>query len=261
MQRDVVVFTTHKAASMFIHRQCELLCTHSGLEYHSPHRPESGFDPNRLMFLEDPQVWRTRRGCFAPVRFYVAIPDADRYQILLHLRDPRDVLVSMYFAYCYIHPGEVPPNTGYRREAAERGIDAFVLAKAGGDDSSYPGDYGTGGHVTHLIGTLPRRYQDYVDHLLGRPNVTLLRYEEMVSDYRGWLTKISRPFPLADRAGIIEALVARSGEFFPPRPRDLMTHVRQIAPGDHRRKLRPATIERLNRIFGPVLDALGYSRD
>ena len=53
-------------------------------------------------------------------RFFVNIPHADNYRIILHLRDPRDVLVSMFYSYCYIHPGEVQANTGYRRAAAAR---------------------------------------------------------------------------------------------------------------------------------------------
>jgi hypothetical protein len=256
--QSIVVFTLHKSASMFIHRQCEFLCTLASVAYHSPNVPSSGLSARRL--LTDKQLWRSRHGCFAPVRFFVNIPAIEDYQVLLHLRDPRDVLVSMFYSYCFIHPGEVESNTGYRREAAAAGIDAFVLAKASDDSSAYRGDYGTGGHVEDLVGNLPSRYRDYIGQLLGRPNVTLLKYEEMVLDYRSWLTKFIAPFPIEEKTRVIDGLVLQAPTFFPRRDSDAMQHVRHVTPGDYAAKLRPATIRRLDDIFSDTLDALGYAK-
>jgi hypothetical protein len=243
---------------MFIHKQCELLCAMAGLPYHSPNLPTSGLNARRL--LTDREIWRAG-GCFAPVRFYVDVPNIEQYDVLLHLRDPRDVLVSMFYSYCYIHPGEIAPNTGYRKDVAESGIDAFVLGKASASSSAYRGDYGTGGHVEDLIGNLPQRYRAYIDHLLGKPNVTLLKYEEMVCSYQTWLESFSRPFQLQDGARVVAELSARASELFPKRASDTMTHMRHITPGDHRTKLMPATIAALNEIFGDTLRALGYAQN
>lgn len=254
--RDIVVFTLHKSASMFIHRQCELLCGRRGIPYHSPNLPGSGLDARRL--LTDKEIWRSRHGCFAPIRFFVDIPRIEDYSVILHLRDPRDVLVSMFYSYCYIHPGEIQPNTGYRREVAEAGIDAFVLGKASAESSGYRGDYGTGGHVEDLIGNLPRRYSDYLDRLVGKPNVMLLKYEEMVGDYSSWLQKFLSPFPIDDKQQTVEQLVAQRQTLFPKRDLDVMNHVRHVTPGDHKVKLKGSTIRRLNEIFADTLTRLGY---
>jgi len=256
LSRDIVVFTLHKSASMFIHRQCEWLCKRSDLPYHSPNVPSCGLSARVL--LTDRDIWRTRAGCFAPLRFYVDIPQLERYDVLLHLRDPRDVLVSMFYSYCHIHAGEIAADSGYRREAAERGIDAFVLAKSSADSARFHGDYGTGGHVEDLIGNVLTRYRTYVERLLPRPNVTLLKYEEMVTDYPAWLDKFSRPFPLRDRQRVLDELGAQSATFFPRRAADSLSHVRHVVPGDHRLKLKAATIERLDELYADVLDALGY---
>ena len=258
MSRDIAVFTLHKSASMFIHKQCELLCRLSGLTYHSPNVPGSGLDARRL--LTDKEVWRVRHGCFAPVRFFVDIPKVENYDIILHLRDPRDVLVSMFYSYCYIHPGEMAPNSGYRQQAAAEGIDAFVLAKASEGSTKYRGDYGTGGHVEDLIGNLPKRYRDYMERLVGKPNVIVVRYEDMVADYRGWLNKFIAPFPLGNKPEVIEELVAQSPALFPKRANDVMSHVRHVTPGDHKTKLMPSTIRKLDEIFSDALDALGYEK-
>jgi hypothetical protein len=88
--------------------------------------------------------------------------------------------------------------------------------------------------------------------------VTLLKYEEMVTNYRSWLTKFIRPFPLPDERGVIEELVVQSPAFFPERRVDVMAHVRHVAPGDHRNKLKPATIRQLNEMLGDILRALDY---
>jgi hypothetical protein len=255
--RDIVVFTLHKSASMFVHRQCELLCRLSGMPYHSPNLPGSGLDARKL--LTDAQVWQ-RHGCFAPIRFFVDVPRLEDFRVILHLRDPRDVLVSMFYSYCYIHAGEIEANTGYRREVAARGIDAFVLAKASASSAQYPGDYGTGGHVEDLIGNLPMRYRHYIERLVGKPNVTVVKYEDMVTDYRSWLEKFIEPFPLANRGQVVAELVAQAPAFFPKRESDAMTHVRHVTPGDHRVKLQAATIRTLDGIFGATLDALDYPR-
>jgi hypothetical protein len=255
-RRDIVVFTLHKSASMFIHRQCELLCGRSGIAYHSPNLPGSGLDARRL--LTDKEIWRSRHGCFAPIRFFVDIPRIEDYSVILHLRDPRDVLVSMFYSYCYIHAGEIAPDTGYRREVAEAGIDAFVLGKASAKSSGYRGDYGTGGHVEDLIGNLPRRYSDYLDRLVGKPNVILLKYEEMVGDYSAWLQKFLSPFPIEDKQRIVEELAAQRQTLSPKREIDVMNHVRHVTPGDHQVKLQRSTITRLNGIFADTLAKLGY---
>lgn len=258
MNNNIIVFTLHKSASMFLHQQCEFLSKKSGLDYHSPNLPGTDITAQRL--LTDPSIWQSRNSCFAPIRFYVPVPDINQYNIILHLRDPRDVLVSMFYSYCYIHNGEIQGNTGYRKEVADRGIDAFVLDKASENSSDYRGDYGTGGHVESLIGNLPKRYIDYIDHLLCLPNVTLLKYEEMVTDYRSWLEKFIASFPVEDKAQVIAELVTLSPRFFPKLDDDAMNHVRHVTPGDHRNKLKPETIQQLNVIFSSTLDALGYSR-
>lgn len=258
VSRGIVVFTLHKCGSMFIHRQCELLCKLSGLSYHSPNLPGNGLQARQL--LTDRSVWLTRHGCIAPVRFFVDVPDIADYDVILHLRDPRDVLVSMFYSYCFIHPGEIAPDTGYRREAALEGIDRFVLAKVTEESTRYRGDYGTGGHLEDLIGNLRRRYDDYMEHLVGRPNVLLLKYEEMVTDYRSWLQRFVAPFPVKEKGRVVDDLVAQSESFFPKRSQDVMNHARHITPGDYKVKLQPSTIERLDAIFSPVLVQLGYER-
>lgn len=254
--KSIIVYTLHKSASMFLHRQAEHLSGLANLVHYSPNASKGSVSAKAM--LTDPELWTPRGACYCPVRFWVDVPDLDAYEVLLHLRDPRDVLVSMFFSYCYIHPGEIEADTGYRREVAARGIDRFVLDKASDKSAEYRGSYGTGRHLERHVGTVPQRYRDYIDNLLGRPNVTLLRYEEMVTDYESWLRKFIRPFPLDDPEAVIAALVAEQDTLIPERKEDVMEHIRHVTPGDHKLKLKPETIDELNEIFGDTLRDLGY---
>ncbi len=258
MSDDIIVFTMHKSASTFLHTQCELLTKLSGIPYHSPNIGGSGLDARRL--LTDKDIWRSNNGCFAPIRFFIDVPQIEKYQVILHLRDPRDVLVSMFYSYCYIHDGEIAGNTGYRKEVADKGIDAFVLDKVSEMSADYKGNYGTGTQLEKLIGNLPKRYTDYINELLRKPNVKFVKYEEMVTNYRSWLEKFIAPFPLDNKHAVIEQLAELEPTFFPKRTNDVMSHVRHITPGDHKAKLKQSTIEQLDDIFSDTLDALDYDK-
>ena len=253
---SIVVFTLHKSASMLIHNLCNKLTQDAGIRYVSPNVANSGIDARVL--LSNKAIWSNRGTCFAPVRFYVDVPNIDEYQVTLHLRDPRDVLVSMYYSYCFIHQGEIQGNTGYRKEIADQGIDRFVLHMANEQKPQIKGDYGTGAHVADATGNLLKRYSDYIDHVLGRRNATLVKYEEMVTDFPSWLEKFIAPFPLKDKKATVNELVALSPQIFPSRTQDVMHHVRHITPGDHKNKLKAETIDELNHVFRDVLVALDY---
>ena len=97
-----------------------------------------------------------KRGCFGPMRFFVPTQAFAEASIILHLRDPRDVLVSMFYSYCYMHAGEIERHTGYRKEVAEAGIDRFVLDMVGEPFYDYRGDYGIGSRYKKHVGTRAR---------------------------------------------------------------------------------------------------------
>jgi len=100
LNKNILFFTVHKAASMFIYKICHDLSRESGLNYFSVNHNKY----NRYYFdteetdLTDITNWKNRRGCFAPLRYYFTIPQELKAHIILHLRDPRDVLVSLYFS-------------------------------------------------------------------------------------------------------------------------------------------------------------------
>ena len=251
----VLVFSLHRSGSMLVYRICRELAQCAGLRHYSPNGGDVLVPLRRL--AEQPEHWLTRPGCFGPMRIFIPAPGMDEARILLHLRDPRDVLVSMFFSYCYSHGGEVAGDVGYRREVADRGIDDFVLRMATDDVAPVVGDYGTGCPLWDLAGNLRQRYQRYVENVLGRPNAVLVRYEDMVADLESWLRAVAGVFGVSDPAqiGRLKAQFVPHLHVYEENP---WAHKRKLAPGDHRQKLKPETIGRLNDVLGDVLERLGY---
>ncbi len=259
-ERRILFFTLHKCASMFIHRVCTDLARISGRAYFSPNGGD--FQVSLQEMVTSVGFWQAHKaGCFGPLRLFIEIPEMEHDRILLHLRDPRDVLVSMYYSYCFSHGGEISGGTGYRKEVAERGIDEFVLKLATAEERPVAGDYGTGSHVWEIAGNMRQRYFNYMRHLLDGQlrNVALVRYEDMIGDLEGWLEKVAAQFDVSEPA-TIRQLAGQYRPAFDRTGENEWTHVRKVTPGDHLEKLRPETIAQLDRIFGEVLDTLGYRR-
>jgi hypothetical protein len=272
LQRNVIVFTTHKAGSMVLHQVLRHVCEKNRITYYSPNQgPDKQLPFDRIFNGED--FIACRNGCFGPLRFFVPTAALDKANIVLHLRDPRDVLTSMFFSYCFMHQGEIAANTGYRKEVADAGIDKFVLDISDENFSQYRGDYGTGGQYGTQIGSVRDRYLTYLREIVGRPNATLLSYEEMVLDFPNWLRKLLAVFELDDTDDTYSLVMSRvQVEKDVTRPKripnskpisgneeDVRSHRRKATPGDHKKKLQPETILKLNERFSEVLDALGYS--
>jgi hypothetical protein len=241
---------------MLLHKVGLKFAQASNMDYYSPnpggvHVPIRGFIANE-------EIMR-RPGCFCPIRVPVPVPEPATAKVLLHLRDPRDALVSMFYSYCYSHPGEIPGATGYRKEVADLGIDRFVLAMATSEASPVRGDYGTGAHIWDYAGNYARRYKTYVRELLGKPDVTLLRYEDMIEDFAGWLSAFASAFGLSPHDQAYQQIMASEASTIERKKEDKWSHQRKGTPGDHKEKLKAETIDSLNEIFSECMEALGYS--
>lgn len=258
LDRNVIVFTTHKAGSMVLHRVLRDICEINNIAYYSPNQCGAETLPYDRIFSGEDFIAQ-RNGCFGPIRFFVPSAALQSANILVHLRDPRDVLTSMFFSYCFMHPGEIEANTGYRKKVAEAGIDEFVLGMSDENFTRYQGEYGTGFQYNRHIGNIRDRYLTYLREVVSRPNAVVLSYEEMVLDFGSWLRKFLAVFELADADRTYGFVSRRHAETVKPTDEDIWSHKRKVTPGDYKDKLRPETISKLNLRFSEVLDALGYS--
>lgn len=239
------MFGMHRAGSMFIFDRARELAKLGAFRFRSPNTGDQS--ANR------PETWRKRGYCYGPLR---GLPEGlspsslDDFQVILFLRDPRDVVVSAYFAAAYYH--EVTPANsflysfspaeGQREQWQKEGIDSFVLSST--RDNPF------------RTSSILERYEAYCNVLLGRPNVTFLTYEEMVTSVETWLAKLVVPFGISITDPACQAILQRCTKDFTVSDEDVLRHKRQIRPGDHLRKLKPATVEVLNSKFRHVMDKL-----
>jgi hypothetical protein len=252
--RNVIAFTTHKAGSMVLHRVLKDICELNRIRYYSPSQTMLPFD---RMFAGHDFIAK-KRGCFGPIRFFVPSNAIVAASVILHLRDPRDVLTSMFYSYCYMHAGEIASDTGYRKTVAEAGIDRFVLDMVAEPFYAYRGDYGIGSRYKKHVGTVLDRYDRYLTELLDRPNTIVVSYEEMVLAFPAWLNKIVSAFDLPNPDETRAVVAARHANSVAAGEEDVRSHKRKVTPGDHREKLQTETIQKLDKIFAPALDKLGY---
>ena len=109
--RSVLVYTVHKAASTFLHKLSIEICSELSLPYYSINDSKYHqiiLDQSWESFIEN---LAETSACFGPIRsrekkgeVQPLIPkNVGDYSIILHLRDPRDVLTSLYFSHVYSH--------------------------------------------------------------------------------------------------------------------------------------------------------------
>lgn len=257
VRSKVVAFTIHKAGSMVLHRVLREICDLNKINYYSANKGGEPLPVDRMFAGND--FIAERNGCFDPIRFFVSSKALPAARIILHLRDPRDVLTSMFFSYCFMHSGDVEPNIGYRKKVAEAGIDQFVLDMVADNFHSYQGEYGTGLKFKKHAGNVYERYARYLSDVVPRPNAILVSYEEMVLDFPSWLRKILSAFELEDGERTHDMVANRYSHTVEPNEEHIWSHKRKVTPGDYEDKLKAGTILHLNRKFKEVLDTLGYS--
>jgi hypothetical protein len=163
-------------------------------------------------------------------------------QRLMLVRDPRDALVSEYFAMAYSHPvPQVSSGSGgvrrliddQRARARSEPIDEFVVRRA------------KSMAVTLL---------DYAPVVGG--GTTLFRYEDVILHKREWifsmLTALGWTLHDDELRDILGWADVR------PDREDPQAFIRKVTPGDHREKLRPDTIERITATLAPGMALFGY---
>ncbi|WP_395077189.1 sulfotransferase domain-containing protein [Hyphococcus sp.] len=173
-----------------------------------------------------------------PIRLADFLPpklDLSRTRTILHLRDPRDVLVSLYFSEIFSHPSTPTfhPEKDWRDEWRNRPIDDFVLMKA----------------PEYL-----ERYDRFFE-LSDKFNLRLKTYEEMVLQPEPYFLDVCRFFKVPEsQAGEIVSEFTKVAARRPPEDKD--NHVRKVTPGDHKEKLAAKTVQELDQSFSHVLRRL-----
>lgn len=242
----IVVMTMHKSASMLFVRLLGDIAKRSGLPYWSEH---AGNLPTHWRLETDAQpIAAIPHGVFGPLRSYADVANLPGTSVLLQLRDPRDLLVSLYYSFAFSHPAPKDTDVGPDRSRwQEMGIDQFILS----DPVIWgPPQYRRSFGWRAVLA----RYNIYIERLLGRSNVTVLRYEDIYRQFDTWSEQLLAAFdPLLNQSDQAQIRQMLRLETAPPETEQPNQHKRKMLPGDYREKLAPSTIDFLNREFSQVL--------
>lgn len=172
------------------------------------------------------------------------ISNLEQFHIILAVRDPRDMLVSSYYSQAFSHPAPDVSSNKYqgfmkRRESAlSSTIDEYVIIEADNINKTFHG-------YQQLLGS---------DH---SSVVHVAKYEDMITDFRRWLTALTGTCGLNISDDLWASLIEENRQI-KPEHEDFSKHLRKGTAGDYVDKLLPKTIEQLNNKLENMLDVFGY---
>jgi hypothetical protein len=236
---SVVFFTAHKCASVFVSRILHQLTQPAGLVHLNYEGYFALTDVRRYELFRSERFQQAaykRSGYYyGAFRWFHPIPNLSDYRVLLLLRDPRDVVTSYYYSMAYSHQIMSRDVLERRTEALQVGLDEYAL---------------------RIRRWLAGVYRTYCTELLGMPNVLLVKYEDMVTDFEEWLRSVATHLSLGQDADLLQQVVAQAD--FAVSGENVHAHKRQVAPGEHRRKLAAETQDILEAEFRDILEELDY---
>lgn len=189
--KSIFFFSLHKCAtSFFTHSVLPRSCWHQQVDYQTDHYLDKSFTPKvdetghiygvlRVVEPQHPSF------ALAEWMFESAIR-TDCLKVIL-VRDPRDILVSMYFSFGANHERShgFSPNPQVKEYQEQRikmienlSIDEYVVAESE---------------------VLKEKYLK-LNQLLKLKNSIVLRYEDLINDFDGFYAQLSSVLPL--RAGV-----------------------------------------------------------
>ncbi len=250
-RKSIVFYTFERVASRFVHSIMKNLVEEEGIT-------SIDFD-GYFQGLGKIDEWTSngrfsKKNIYKPFGYYygpfrshnVTLVDIKKYDILLTLRDPRDVLVSLYYSYCYEKSDPMLAGRRVRKRKTRKmesfrnlTVDEFVI------------------DVVKYWKHFRESYEYYCKSLIGKPNVLFLKYEDMVMDFNSWLNSIIDYFEFKPGQELIDKILKNAD--FKVERENISAQKRQVTPGDHKRKLKRETIDIINSEFKEILDFLNYS--
>ena len=250
LQSSILHFSLNKSATQYVRDILIMVAkennlTHAGLNEYAFNSTIPFLD--HLSFVEMERykhVFKPKGYLYSVFGGYVQnIENFDEYRVLLMVRDPRDILVSMYYSMSLSH--SLPDEQSNKRNdfllARERSrsisIDEFVVENAK---------------------KLSRSLFQY-RHLQQEnfTNVLVSSYEEMMNDFKTWLTKVTLHLELSVSDDLFNRIIDTHIDLQPLKE-NLNAHIRNAKAGDYNLKLKTETIEQLNTIFKRDLEIFGY---
>ncbi|MEO8066069.1 MAG: sulfotransferase domain-containing protein [Flavobacteriales bacterium] len=241
-RQSIVLFTVAKAASMHVQKMVGTLTTGHGMipaDFNAYFSTSSGKLYDHFHNTSSLQrMFRPQGFFYGALRTYCALPQPDRFRVVVVLRDPRDVLTSQYYSQAYSHAIINERIAEQRKKVLSQSIDEAVLEEA-----------------PKLLAI----YNDYLREYTGKPWALITTYERMIADHATWLKGIAAHCGLDGHPDLVERLAKEGMQV--KGSGDKNQHVRVGKSGDHKSKLAPATVTELDRLFGRMLSSAPWGND
>jgi hypothetical protein len=247
---SVMAFSLAKAGSTLLYNILRALSPSAGLTYFSV---EDQLFSNNVSPTRRPtrvgNIFSPTGYCYGGFRQFPAY----RIQILhsartiLLVRDPRDMITSLYFSVLKSH--YVPKSDA--NDGAKKEILAARAQLQHTDISDYAVD---------AIRNYIKMFEGYVAQgFHWRQNVAVYRYEDVIFKKAEWIADMCEWYGWNPPQEIVQSVLQSV---------DVMTederpeeHIRQVAPGNHVKHLKPATIRTIERTLGEYMRLFGYLYD
>ncbi len=154
------------------------------------------------------------------------------------IRDPRDILVSMYYSFGFTHGlSKNDEFREYQLKERERirhqSLDEYVLSEQ------------------HLI---KQKFSRMHELMSFDKNFKLFKYEDMINNFEKFYSDITKVMPIKNDAKFQIYKDTR-----PNKHEDITKHKRSGVVGGYKNKLQNKTIKILNEKLQPILDEFDYA--
>ena len=236
MYKKISVHALNKTGSMFLYRLFQEIARMKNIKYFSDNNIPA--DSNKFNNCN-------KICCICPVRNFPNNLEDDTFYIIL-LRNPLDILISEYYSWGWMH---YLPKKGFKilnqqKRNHIRKLSINEYCKLYSDD-------------------LLKRYQPILEIDKNSNNLCIVKYCDMVLDYKNWLNNVVIYFDLS-KLEIDKLYNKFKNEFSNIKeltPNQIINqgirrHKRKMYPGDYKNKLTVDTIEKLEIKFKTILNLL-----
>ena len=247
---SVLFFTAPKSGTVLLSQLLGHLAPHAGVSfvYIIGEFFKLGIPPGKAP-ASTSAIFLPKGYCYGfpylPTEF--EIPIIGKVKTLLLVRDPRDMLVSLYYSLRISHPdpgefagslkAEMTMMPG-RTDAQTTDIDEFAVQYA--NDIDY----------TDVL----RRYRE----LAELSEVTIFRYEDVIYDKARWVAEICTYLGWNISVDVQCEAVAKVDVF--PEREEPDKHIRQVHPRNYKKKLKIEAIRLIEDVCADEMAFFGYER-
>lgn len=248
---SVLAMSLAKAGSTLLYGMLQSLAPHAGLAYFSLEDQlfALGVPPNDRPPAAS-RLFRDRGYLYGGFRSFphYDIPILGRARGVFLMRDPRDMIVSLYYSIAQSH--RVPEREG---AASSGGGGANYMRQGRSEAARLTLDQ----YCASAVIQYAKLLEGYLAAgILRRPNIAIYRYEDVIFEKRAWLGDICRWYDWPITPGVRNAVADRFD--IVPEATDPAAHIRQVKPGNYRAELSPAGIELVERSLRPFMRIFGY---